>query len=742
MIVKNESRIMRRCIEAAAAIQWMGEDGARQRLVGAMCLVDTGSADNTKEIATETCAALGIPLRIVDDPWVNFGHNRSRSFLRAVEFAASDALHWDLARSYALLLDADMELQEGEAGFGWEALRRKGEPGPEIADLPGGMTLMQRSGSLEYFNVRFVRLDLPWRCIGATHEYWSCKNAEPHTTKPRFLYIRDVGDGGAKADKFERDIRLLTEELRQDPNNVRAHFYLAQSLNHCGRKEESIAAYEKRIALGGWWEERWYAKLALGRVLLGLGRIYEAECWLQRAAAQNTARAEPLLELATAFRTRGENLKAAHYARAAAARKAPEQGLFVELPAHSHRPLYERTILDYYLLRATSPADALHASLRYLADSPGAEHCESAFNNLPYYILALAGPDLPGAIVAAPEARFPVRGDFAPSSVSVLPSLHGPRNHGEPIWANVRYVNYRMAPRSAKDGRDVYTNAQGEEGKPVTTRNALVLLRYDTLEPLWEQPAPFWETAVPPIREACMIRGYEDVRLEAVPGSRNVGFTATQRQWTPDQDVYRVAAGAINPATNRELPGTAILPSPENRGCEKNWIAAGTDPAGGARYIYEWGPRLITTRVNHAEGTVENVALHETPWLWRKFRGSSNGSWFSGLLYFVVHFKYYDRPAKSAMTYVHCLVAVDPETLAPRRTSQPFYFAERDNVEYCLGLDVAPSGVARMWFSSRDSSPRLASVPLDALRWVEHGSFAALGAPHGSFASLGAPHNA
>lgn len=738
MIVKNESRILRRCLEAAAGVRW-GEAKAPEeslsRLVSAVCIVDTGSTDDTAAVAEQAGRDLGLPLRVVNDPWVNFGHNRSRSFLRAAEFASN--LGWDLGLSYALLIDADMVLQTGEAGFGWRALRggdKSDDGGP-----PAGATFMQRAGSLEYFNVRLVRLDLPWRCVGSTHEYWTCPGREPRTVAPEFIYIRDVGDGGAKADKFERDIRLLTAELEQDPTNVRAHFYLAQSLHHCGRLEEAVASYERRIALGGWWEERWYAKLALGRVLLRLGRVYEAECWLQRAAEQNKARAEPLAELATAFRVRGDNLKAAHYARAAASRPAPKQGLFVEIPAHTHRPLYERTILDYYLLRATSPSDALHASLRYLAATPGVEHADSALANLPYYLRPLGeetgarlrrgdgGPFGASSFRTVGETRFfPDSGEFTASSVSVMPNF-GPRAEGR-IWANVRYVNYRMAPRNAKGGKDIYTDAAGREGRPVQTRNALALLEPATLLPnCCDSPPVFWEPALPPRRES-MIGGLEDVRLEGIDGGSahaapTLLFSASQRQWSRGGDVYRIAVGKLDAAEARET-SMRVVSSPEKRGCEKNWVAAG-----GGRHIYAWGPELVVGRVVDAgaaatseeeAASLEIVARHPAPWLWSKFRGSSNASWHRGLLYFVVHLKYYNRPAEGAMTYVHALVALDPASLAPRRTSQPFYFARKDDVEYCLGLDVSFGGVARMWFSSRDAEPALVSVPLDSLRWVDH----------------------
>ena len=41
------------------------------------------------------------------------------------------------------------------------------------------------------------------------------------------IWIDDIGDGGSKGDKFERDIRLLKQGLEEEPNNGRYYFYLA-----------------------------------------------------------------------------------------------------------------------------------------------------------------------------------------------------------------------------------------------------------------------------------------------------------------------------------------------------------------------------------------------------------------------------------------------------------------------------------------------------------------------------------
>ena len=79
------------------------------------------------------------------------------------------------------------------------------------------------------------------------------------------LKIDDRNDGGCKADKFERDIRLLSQGVVDEPDNVRYKFYLARSYEDCGRIEEALEWYQKRIDAKGWWEEVWYSHYAMGR---------------------------------------------------------------------------------------------------------------------------------------------------------------------------------------------------------------------------------------------------------------------------------------------------------------------------------------------------------------------------------------------------------------------------------------------------------------------------------------------
>ena len=85
MIVRNEAKIIRRCLDSV------------RPLLSHWCICDTGSTDDTEEILRQELFTL--PGRLYNDPWVNFGHNRSLSMERARGTA-----------DYHLLLDADMVL--------------------------------------------------------------------------------------------------------------------------------------------------------------------------------------------------------------------------------------------------------------------------------------------------------------------------------------------------------------------------------------------------------------------------------------------------------------------------------------------------------------------------------------------------------------------------------------------------------------------------------------------------------
>ena len=188
-MIKNESKIIKRAIESTL------------KIADAICVEDTGSTDDTIEILNSYLKTLEIPTKLSEHPWSNFGQSRSHSFRTACKFCVE--LGWNPKTTYALAIDADMNIIIGP-GFSKNLFTLS------------GYQLTQKNYALQYINMRLMRLSDPWKCIGATHEYWATPEGEETSIlKENIMYIDDKDDGGCKADKFTRDRDLLLEELKE-----------------------------------------------------------------------------------------------------------------------------------------------------------------------------------------------------------------------------------------------------------------------------------------------------------------------------------------------------------------------------------------------------------------------------------------------------------------------------------------------------------------------------------------------
>ena len=170
-------------------------------------------------------------------------------------------------------------------------------------------TVQPRDRVLQHTN----HADRPWVCKGATHEYWACKGGVIYDIPRDIVYIDDKGDGGAKADKFERDEKLLRQELDEDPTNERDVFYLANTMLCQGKLQDAADLYEQRVKLGGWEQECYFSAYQLTKIHAKLDRHIECEMWAQRATVMDPERNEALIALVEYLRGRGEYHKAWHY---------------------------------------------------------------------------------------------------------------------------------------------------------------------------------------------------------------------------------------------------------------------------------------------------------------------------------------------------------------------------------------------------------------------------------------------
>ena len=203
MIVKNESKVIKRLLNSVLP------------LIDSYCICDTGSTDNTIEIIETFFKENNIEGRIVNEPFQDFGYNRTFALNSCIGLPNAD---------YLLLLDADMILRINPE------LCKKNFRKSLIKDA---YYLFQGSDTFLYKNVRILRNDPEYSYWGVTHEY--VKTTPGSTSQEidkNLLFINDIGDGGSKQDKFERDIRLLLKGLEDNPDNDRYTFYLANSYSN------------------------------------------------------------------------------------------------------------------------------------------------------------------------------------------------------------------------------------------------------------------------------------------------------------------------------------------------------------------------------------------------------------------------------------------------------------------------------------------------------------------------------
>lgn len=313
MIVRNERAVLERCLASV------------RPLISHWVIVDTGSSDGTQELAQRCLRDL--PGRLVERPWVNFGHNRSE----ALALAAGSA-------EFLLVIDAD-EVLEFEPGFAW----------PDMS--ADGYAIETRLNGVSYQRTQLVRASGDWRYVGVVHECIAA--AAPKTVVPLAGVVnRPHPDGARSADpnKFRRDALALEAALLDEPDHPRHLLYLANSYRDARDPEAALKHYRRRAELGAEHdEEAWYAAYQAGLMLVLLGRPWEqALAALLEAWARRPQRAEPLYRLAVHYRSAEQYPLAELYAERAAAIAYPAGALFVERDVYAWRLAFERAICAYW----------------------------------------------------------------------------------------------------------------------------------------------------------------------------------------------------------------------------------------------------------------------------------------------------------------------------------------------------------------------------------------------------------
>jgi glycosyltransferase involved in cell wall biosynthesis len=340
MIVKNEAHVIERCLAAVKPI------------VSHWVIADTGSTDGTQDVIRRAMA--GVPGELHERPWKDFAHNRTE----AIALASGKG-------DYLLVVDADDTI-EVAADFS-----------PHSLTLDSYELRIEDHGHI-YHRTQIFRNDAGYRYEGALHEGLKVPPGRKGARLAGLVYHR-IGGGARSRDpeRHARDVQVLENALKDDPENSRSVFYLAQSLRDAERFDEALPVYERRTTMGGYAEEVWASYLAIALILerqahekqgrgnQGHGDDAVIAAFL-RAYEYRPQRAEPLCYLARFLR--GKSRFALAHVMATAAvhipRPAGEQ-LWSDEAVYAWRSLDEFAISSYYVGRHE---DAIRANRRLLAD--------------------------------------------------------------------------------------------------------------------------------------------------------------------------------------------------------------------------------------------------------------------------------------------------------------------------------------------------------------------------------------
>lgn len=626
MIVKNESKIILRLLNSVIS------------LIDTYCICDTGSTDNTVEIIETFFNEKGIIGKIVHEPFRDFGYNRT--------FALKECLTLDA--DYVLLLDADMILTG----------RLLSQPDVFKQNLKeDAYMLFQGSESFYYKNMRIVR-NKGYSYWGVTHEYLSTPDdAIIHIVKKEDLFINDIGDGGAKSDKWERDIRLLKKGLEDSPNNSRYLFYLSNSYRDYGDYKSAIEYYKKRIDVGGWIEEIWQSYYNIGKCYMYMNDMPNAIYYWLEAYQAYPKRIENLYQIVHYYRNNSKNKLAYQYYMFANKVKEfygiSNDFLFLEKDVYEYKLDYELSIVGYY--ENLDGHNLKEISMKVLACPITKDNIlRNVLSNYKFYTDKLSNSKkmLIDNRCINMLKNIGKSIDHEEGFVSSTPSLC---YYNDNLIINTRYVNYSI------DHHGNYINRDKVVSKNVITvisRNSYKI----TSEFVLDYDSSLDGEYV----------GLEDVRLFVSHDGRllynaNRVFNVTS---------IKIEHGEID-LIGKKMTNSRLLEKNEIHSVEKNWVLFNANRE--LKCVYNWNPILIG---NIQENQfIETHCQSDVPNFFKYIRGSTNGLLIDDELWFICHTVSYE----SRRYYYHILIVLDKDTYKLKKYT-PFFSFEQEIVEYTLGF--------------------------------------------------------
>ncbi len=248
LIVHNVSSVLERCLYSI-------KDFADE-----ICIVDSGSDDDTVDIARQIGARIIIDRSLAD------------STGRMRDFAAARNTVLRMAHSrWVLSIDADEVFKLTQPDKIYQLLRNKRLHAIEMPILSGGV----------HWHLPRLFLRKPWTCWHErVHEWVEIRGPVRRTNSAS---IENLPDKKGKESASYRDLRLCKLLLDENPDNLRGVFYLARALRHLNRFRDALPYYDRYWRKSDFRAGRYVAAIGAAICYLMLHDFKASRCFAMRA---------------------------------------------------------------------------------------------------------------------------------------------------------------------------------------------------------------------------------------------------------------------------------------------------------------------------------------------------------------------------------------------------------------------------------------------------------------------------
>ena len=306
MIVKNEERILERCVESVRPI------------IDEFIIVDTGSTDGTRETINRYGA-------LYELPFTNFVDTKNAALALATG-------------EYVLFMDADELVISG-----LEFLKEHAETGTECVLAQ----IVEGAGSNVYFRARLWRNTSGNRFVGpGIHEVLAGYGSQITDHRIQVEHNHAHRTNESYIERFNQYVVILGDYLRDHPGDPRAVFYLGRTHKDLGNSLEAITHYRRYLSLSaGFHDEQWQAAYDIALCWKAEGEYDQCLEACDLADTLDPRRAEvPLLRGQVYFDLQEIDTAIGWFEKAAALPVPDDVLLFMNPRAHRELPL------DYLVL--------------------------------------------------------------------------------------------------------------------------------------------------------------------------------------------------------------------------------------------------------------------------------------------------------------------------------------------------------------------------------------------------------